>query len=459
MSVVASPSEPARKTRVLSMSRVRSPVSFLVTKSPVRISRRWSPCGQPRVTGGVENVRTLRSIKRNLREKKGLDTESLQPFSFGDSEFLEPDSQLQLTAGCVENRVPPSLRDSQKWKGVQSLKDTSKHKKIAASQPSGVADFGDRCYPFHLNRSALPVLEVPPESVGRRHPYVTRALFQGPDVSLPTGVQVVGVYMECFADSEFDVSDSCFPEYVCCGLVSEFQDAVLQLEKVEVVVFSTGHILETFKSNCDFSEKFQFCSRHKKTSSQPSDVFYAGNTENPDLPAIDGSILSLVCGSNSDCDSDWSVHSEVLGAEESDSDWEVVQDEICSEDLPRLGLVEMDEEFSADPVAWQLADEYWTSATTNYSHETEFMGSCEEPVPDWFTGPYFDANASVMRPVDFLNQFLPQNLSRMVFTFLSYFDFPTCVLEWYTRCHYMEGSANRWLSSGSTPDEFNCEAV
>ncbi|KAL3695255.1 hypothetical protein R1sor_009331 [Riccia sorocarpa] len=125
VSVVASPSEPARKTRVLSMSSVRSPVSFLVTKSPVRISRQWSPCGQPQVTGGVENVRTLRSIKRNLREKKGLDTESLQPFSFGDSEFLEPDSQLQLTAGCVENRVPPSLSDSQKWKGVQSLKDTS----------------------------------------------------------------------------------------------------------------------------------------------------------------------------------------------------------------------------------------------------------------------------------------------------------------------------------------------
>ncbi|KAL3693828.1 hypothetical protein R1sor_007479 [Riccia sorocarpa] len=383
VSGIVSPRQPARKTRVISMSHVRSPVSFVISKSPVRISRRWSPSAVP--TGSAGEKRTLRSIKKNLRIQKGLDSESLLPFSEVGAEFCEGASQA--TATCAGNRLPPSLRDSQKWKGVHSLKDTSKHKKVSASQPEAVGDTGRRRFPFSLDNSALPVIEAPSASIGRRHPYVTRALFQGPpDVSLPTGVErfchkeVVGVYMDCFQEGEFDVSDCCFPEYVCCGLVAEFRDTVLQLDKVEVHVFSTGRSFNTFKSNCEFAEKYRLCSRHSNSglqlhgsSSPDPNVFYAGSTEALELPSIDGSILSMVCDSDSEHDSDWSVRSQVLDEQDSDSDWECFQEEICSEDLPRLGIVQPDQMFATDPLAWQLADEYWTSASTTYSHDTGYI--------------------------------------------------------------------------------------
>ncbi|KAL3701021.1 hypothetical protein R1sor_019043 [Riccia sorocarpa] len=139
-----------------------------------------------------------------------------------------------------------------------------------------------------------------------------------------------------------------------------------------------------------------------------------GINQSVQLPDNDDNIMSLVFGSDTEHDSDWSVHSAGLDADDSDSDWEDFSEEICFEDLPRLGLVQPDESFEAHPIAWQLADEYWTSATTEYSHDINFLGSSTEPIHDWFIWPYFDDNSSGMHPIDFFNQLLPLNVARMV---------------------------------------------
>ncbi|KAL3681736.1 hypothetical protein R1sor_024692 [Riccia sorocarpa] len=83
-----------------------------------------------------------------------------------------------------------------------------------------------------------------------------------------------------------------------------------------------------------------------------------GSSENLDLPGVEGTILSLVPGSDSEHDLDWSEQSEDLDADDNNSDWEEFQEEIFFEDLPRLGIVQPDECFATDPLPWQLADEY-----------------------------------------------------------------------------------------------------
>ncbi|KAL2602943.1 hypothetical protein R1flu_008799, partial [Riccia fluitans] len=72
------------------------------------------------------------------------------------------------------------------------------------------------------------------------------------------------------------------------------------------------------------------------------------------------------------------------GDSDSESDYEQYVDEICREDVPRLGLVKLPTSFATEKLEWQFADEFWPSHHTEFSHETEFKGEDPEPLPVWF---------------------------------------------------------------------------
>ncbi|KAL3702169.1 hypothetical protein R1sor_020191 [Riccia sorocarpa] len=58
------------------------------------------------------------------------------------------------------------------------------------------------------------------------------------------------------------------------------------------------------------------------------------------------------------------------GGSSSGSYWLENAEEICTEDLPRLGLVQITQEFHSDPSEWIFADEHWPSHKTEFSHST-----------------------------------------------------------------------------------------
>ncbi|KAL3701863.1 hypothetical protein R1sor_019885 [Riccia sorocarpa] len=119
----------------------------------------------------------------------------------------------------------------------------------------------------------------------------------------------------------------------------EYVDDVLQLQMVSVRVLDSNITVKTFLSNCDLTE-----------------------------------------------DSDWDHSDEGPDSDASiDSNWGDFANEICDEDLPRLGLVQLTENFDDLPLEWQYADEFWVSNTTSYSHDTSFKGQSTVPLPSWFT--------------------------------------------------------------------------
>ncbi|KAL3697631.1 hypothetical protein R1sor_011707 [Riccia sorocarpa] len=63
-----------------------------------------------------------------------------------------------------------------------------------------------------------------------------------------------------------------------------------------------------------------------------------------------------------------------LGGDAAPPDLDVITAEIVEEDLPRLGILKLGPEFSAEPFEWQMADENWPSASTSFSHSTELWG-------------------------------------------------------------------------------------
>ncbi|KAL3681269.1 hypothetical protein R1sor_024225 [Riccia sorocarpa] len=98
----------------------------------------------------------------------------------------------------------------------------------------------------------------------------------------------------------------------------------------------------------------------------------------------------------------------------SDSVWELYASKICQEDLPRLGLVELDQEFQDSPFEWRMAEELWASHRTDYSHDTEFKGSSPEPVPDWFSPTLDSSPPCELQPIQFFNKMFPLETMWMV---------------------------------------------
>ncbi|KAL3701271.1 hypothetical protein R1sor_019293 [Riccia sorocarpa] len=279
--LIASPSIPFRKTRIVSNSKPLSPVSALPMRSPVRIRSQKSPGSSILWTQNSSVLLSLRSIKVQVRRGGGLTSNTQYVFtqpaaceSFGFTECGSADvddEDIQPLHPLKEGRLPPpSLREKSRWKVSTDLLNSSRERRYA------------------LHPEQLPV------------------------VSLPSVMGATEFTREVFPDS------------------ASGGDSVL--------------------------------------ISSPSTVALPPDT-----------LLGGVFGSESE--SDW-VDSDVS---ENGSDWLDYADEICVEDLPRLGVVQVDKEFSSDPLEWQLADEFWPSHSTIYSHSTDFKGSKSIPIPEWFS--------------------------------------------------------------------------
>ncbi|KAL3696250.1 hypothetical protein R1sor_010326 [Riccia sorocarpa] len=219
--------------------------------------------------------------------------------------------------------VPPSVRHRQRCK-VGAISQLS----TFSTQPSCV-----------LDERALPVL-IPSSRAARvPHSYVTQSLFHEKS-SLTTSnlsacpsavgndaicgvagrMQVIGVEKDVFTDMELLGSDSCHSDYICCQLVEELSVDAYNISKIR-----------------------------KQT----------------------GLLLTIMM----------QVH-DTFGSD-SGSDWEEYATEICQEDLPRLGVVMLEQDFHSRPFEWQMADEFWASHRTEYSHDTTFQGAHPEPLPEW----------------------------------------------------------------------------
>ncbi|KAL2631632.1 hypothetical protein R1flu_016318 [Riccia fluitans] len=151
----------------------------------------------------------------------------------------------------------------------------------------------------------------------------------------------------------------CEKEFICCALVREFTDNVRGLEKVLVKVLHTGRTVETFRSCSEFTEKFQNCFNHTLEAVTIAGVFMQDLQIAADAE-LTGTIL--IQAFESEAESEWSeiyfrpnITQEGTNSE-ADSDWEDTAREIVLEDLPRLGLLKVDNNFKNDPFDWQMAD-------------------------------------------------------------------------------------------------------
>ncbi|KAL3682585.1 hypothetical protein R1sor_000607 [Riccia sorocarpa] len=269
------PLRPSRKTRVVSTSKVCSPIACTPVQSPVRICARSSPHNLV-VGSAIESAAgmvdlTFSAVPCSLRQAKlrarsgqgsrpstdvtsGVFTENTElPIPRPvDSVFADSQEDLHVDNVSVIGRVPPaSLKDKAKWKSM-------------ANSGSG---FGHK--PYNLDFTTLPVLAVPTTiRTGVPDPrYVPRSLFQdnaakdspGPpdEGAVPSSVicnldelgEVVGCIRDAFSSSSASGKCSCDLEYVCCLVLEEFVDEVLGLTKVRVRCLDSMVEVETFKSN------------------------------------------------------------------------------------------------------------------------------------------------------------------------------------------------------------------
>ncbi|KAL3700365.1 hypothetical protein R1sor_018387 [Riccia sorocarpa] len=292
---------------------------------------------------------------------------------------------------------PPSLRHMAKWKGFGS--------------GSQLSSRGGSCT---VDYSVAPILEPPSGDGCPQHPYVTRSLFREAENSQkeadvidtvtepaifsplvpPSGINTpvvsnVGVVKDVFVDSLLDGCVSwlaAYPDYICCEVITEFVDDVSNMQKVTVRLRHNGHTEDIFRSCCDFSAEFLSCTHSTPEVQNSLAVVMSQDLEGVPENGILGTILSQ--SYHSDSDQDWTEEKDCLQDSHSEegSDWEQYEAEICHEDLPRLGILEMDPNFNSAPFDWRMADENWPQSQTTYSHSTEFLGADPEPLPSWVAG-------------------------------------------------------------------------
>ncbi|KAL3699399.1 hypothetical protein R1sor_017421 [Riccia sorocarpa] len=313
--------------------------------------------------------------------------ESKQP---GDTQEVDVD-----VAPLYGRVPPPSLREKSKWKASAASRCSIPHKQ------------------YDLDFSTLPVLRSKGANTGRGLDprYVTRSLFQDKGgknaagaadhaADSPTvinGYTLAGCVKDAFPSGKLPGNCNCDLEYVCCWITDEFSDDVLGLQMVKVRCLQSVEELVTFRSNLIVPFEASKCVESCKDVCSPVVI-----TPEPTIP-VPGSVLTAVF--ESDSDSEWTKHDGEFSTcssdmHDSDSDWLDVADEICEEDLPRLGVLQLDADFRSDPVEWQLADEHWPQHTSKYSHSTEFKGPVPVPLPDWFS-----SGERRLRPIDFLIAF------------------------------------------------------
>ncbi|KAL3692441.1 hypothetical protein R1sor_006092 [Riccia sorocarpa] len=275
---------------------------------------------------------------------------------------------------------PPSIRVQRRWK-------------------SGVSAGCSASRRLSLDQSKLPVLEHPVGGGSAARPYVLRSLFResgclsagqpanGVKTSL-SYLKIVGLEKDVLTDDDLLGRIDCDEEFLCVLLLREYVDDVSGLARVSVRLPHNGKVIDTFSRCCEFSAKFSGCPNHSGLEPDFASVSEQVVSTKADV-LLQGTILSTTFESGSESDwvseqSDSQVPSAPANDSEEDSDWEDFKDEILEEDLPRLGLMKTDPDFFADPLEWQLADENWPSASTQFSHNTAFEGVDEEPVPSWF---------------------------------------------------------------------------
>ncbi|KAL3700487.1 hypothetical protein R1sor_018509 [Riccia sorocarpa] len=152
-------------------------------------------------------------------------------------------------------------------------------------------------------------------------------------------------------------SVDCDGEFVCCELMSATEDNILDLQKVSVHLRHNGQEVETFRSCCEFSQKFENCPNH----SSPQDNLVAGVFCQALKHKTDELMARTILSESLDSvtESEWSKDEDDRGEDggsSSDSDWMEYAEEICTEDLPRLGLVQLTDDFHSDPFEWRFAD-------------------------------------------------------------------------------------------------------
>ncbi|KAL3686142.1 hypothetical protein R1sor_004164 [Riccia sorocarpa] len=203
-------------------------------------------------------------------------------------------------------------------------------------------------------------------------------------------------------------SEFCDPEYLCCELVEEFAADATNVSKVKVRLFHSGLTVETFRSCCSFSDKFLTCSKRKVGhESVVSGVHTAGIVLEA-AQLLEPMILSHSFSSASE--DEWTEASDRDKREssgQSGSDWEYYAVGIFEEDLPRLGVVKLDEQFHVDLFEWRMADEFWGSHRVDYSHSTKFKGVHDVPIPSWFAEFLQPGRDADLQPIDIFNKMFP----------------------------------------------------
>ncbi|KAL3697226.1 hypothetical protein R1sor_011302 [Riccia sorocarpa] len=197
-----------------------------------------------------------------------------------------------------------------------------------------------------LDMQAMPVITTPAETGGPVHAYVTRSLFQDkPAVPHGSGGSNQGIINSSFASKFIGVEKDVFEVSMLAGSV-----------------------------DCD--GEFGCCEL---------------------MSATEDSILGLQKSLDSVTESEWSEDEDDRGEDggsSSDSDWMEYAEEICTEDMPRLGLVQLTDDFHSDPFEWRFADENWPSHKTEFAYYTDFLREDPESVPAWFWDEQDSSNSN-----------------------------------------------------------------
>ncbi|KAL3675523.1 hypothetical protein R1sor_025471 [Riccia sorocarpa] len=232
---------------------------------------------------------------------------------------------------------------------------------------------------FTFDDSNVPIISAPCGDVILAPPYVTRSLFResllsNNSLSVITNstsavvnavhdICVIGVSTDVFSDEQLVGSNPCFDEFICCQLVDEFHDVILGLQKVIVRLFSSGETMEVFRSCCEFKEKFTKCPKHTTPIDDTVIGVQSSSASSESVPLLEDTILTSTF--ISDSESEWDECATELGdvpdQSDSGSDWEQYEAEICHEDLPRLGLLKLDEAYATSSFEYRMSDEFWAS--------------------------------------------------------------------------------------------------
>ncbi|KAL3693989.1 hypothetical protein R1sor_007640 [Riccia sorocarpa] len=338
-----SPRRAPRKTSILSSSSQQNPECLSPLDSPIRICLRASP--QKDLQEKCQF--SLRNQRRQARLSGARDRPSDSALPPRISCLVTPVSQPNENLGGP-NAEDVGLSFSAALPGLDpapvttSLPPASKHRAKARSAQRVSTS---RRPLFTFDDSNAPIISSPCGDAILAPPYVTRSLFResllsnnsssvitnstSAVVNAVDDICVIGVSTDVFSDEELVGSNPCFDEFICCQLIDEFQDVILGLQKVIVRLFSSGETMEVFR------------------------VCAAIGRHDTDIHVI------------SDSESEWDECVTELGGvpdqSDSGSDWEQYEAEICHEDLPRLGLLKLDEAYSTSSFEYRMSDEFWAS--------------------------------------------------------------------------------------------------